>query len=151
MLLGVLAGFLLVSAVITGLCWCTLSNSIAMSVVAQTIVSGVVAFNWVLQVKFVPTAWPAPIQLLGHALLVLQISCLLRCVLTPQLKLPNGWEAAAAAGVEPAEMCRKSERLLPPRARYLRRRDQVILGFDHYCVRTPKVRTCASATLRIRK
>jgi hypothetical protein len=112
-----------------------LSNSFVISLAAQFIVSGVIVFNWVLQVKYTPSAWPPSVQLLGHGLLTLQATCLLRCVLTPQLKVPEGWEAAAIAGAEPAEMCRKSDRLLPPRARYLRRRGQVILGFDHYCVR----------------
>ena len=39
---------------------------------------------------------------------------------------PDEWEASARAGVVPSTVCKRSERLLPPRARYVGRAGEII-------------------------
>ena len=63
-----------------------------------------------------------------------QLLCFFKCVLCPPDVVPADWVDAAAAGREVAEVCKKTDALLPPRSYYLQRRGHVVLGFDHYCV-----------------
>eukprot|EP00966_Prymnesium_polylepis_P212984 4932545-Prymnesium_polylepis.1 len=101
---------------------------------SQLTMWGLILANWWLHVIHPPQAWTAICLALAHAVLALQAACFVRCVATPPPPLPETWQAAADAGDVPAEVCKRSERLLPLRGRFVRRHGCVVLGFDHYCV-----------------
>jgi hypothetical protein len=43
------------------------------------------------------------------------------------------WLDSASKGLVESSVCKRSARLLPPRAAYCRRTDEVVVGLDHYC------------------
>jgi len=98
-----------------------------------TVIWLIEALNYGVHVIFRPEPWNAVSVASGYALWAVQLVSLARCQLTDPGSVSDEWEAQAKAGVVPSTACKRSGRLLPPRARYVRRAGRVIVGFDHYC------------------
>ena len=84
----------------------------------MVVIWAVVIGNWAVHTVMRDIAWDAVTLLLGHVLLALQIVSFWRCTQTHPGTLPKDWP---------------DHTTLPPRAFFLGRRREVILGFDHYC------------------
>jgi hypothetical protein len=78
----------------------------------------VVGVNWGVHVMVRDEGWSATVVLIGHTLLLLQVAAYVQTSRTHPGAPPPDWPPDWPP---------------PPRARYVRRLDEVILGFDHYC------------------
>ena len=72
-------------------------------------------------------------HLAGHAVLLLTLRSYALTVHTHPGVPTDEWRARAKAGLEVSRTCERSHELLPPRARFVGRVGEVILGLDHYC------------------
>lgn len=92
------------------------------------------AVNYLVHVVMRPHQWNTASSTCGYVVWSLQLACFVRC----QFILPGfaslAWEQQALAGEVPSTVCKRSGRLLPERAVYVRRADAVVLGLDHYCI-----------------
>jgi len=91
------------------------------------------ALNYGVHVVFRPEPWNLTSTIAGYTVWAVQLACLVQCQLTDPSRLPPEWEEQARAGAVPATTCKRTGRLLPPRARYVRRTGTVVIGLDHYC------------------
>ena len=89
------------------------------------------ALNYVVHVLWRPVSWNLRSQTAGYTLWALQLACFFRCQLVPAPEVSDEWLERAAAGLEPASICPRTGKMLPQRARHVRRAGVVILGFDH--------------------
>ena len=69
----------------------------------------------------------------GHFILFCTLRSYALCVHTHPGKPSAVWLKKAQAGTVPSTACKRSGKLLPPRAKYVGRLDEVILSLDHYC------------------
>ena len=91
-----------------------------------------IAANYVCHVLLREESWNAPTVVAGHVLVALQLASYFQCTLTHPGTPPDAWRTAAEAGAVPAARHRLGA-IVPPRARYLRKLDAVLLHFDHHC------------------
>ena len=80
-----------------------------------------------------PVPWNSTSRAACYALWAVQLWCFAKLQLSDPGSVPAGWEQLAREGHEPATVCPRSGRLVPPRAGYSRNAGKVILGLDHYC------------------
>jgi len=80
-----------------------------------------------------PVPWNSTSRAACYALWAVQLWCFAELQLSDPGSVPAGWEQLAREGHEPATVCPRSGRLVPPRAGYSRNAGKVILGLDHYC------------------
>ncbi|KAL1526089.1 hypothetical protein AB1Y20_014818 [Prymnesium parvum] len=92
------------------------------------------ALNYSVHAVLRPEPWGFASQLAGYSLWFVQLSCFAACQAVLPGAPPHDWERLAHAGGEEAVVCKRSGRLLPPRALYVRRAGGVVLGLDHFCV-----------------
>lgn len=92
-----------------------------------------VLLNYVLHVVLRPERWSACALVVAHALIFLCVASLLQFQLNRPGAPSDAWVRAAEAGTEEAEVCKRSGRLLPPRAGFVARSGEVVLGLDHFC------------------
>ena len=107
-----------------------------MRVEAQAALVGIAlleALNYAVHVVLRPEPWNITSVVAGYALWAVQLACFARLQLGDPGSMPASWESLAEAGTERAEVCARSGRLVPPRARYSKRAGTVVLGLDHYC------------------
>jgi len=91
-----------------------------------------VAANYVIHMVVRETAWSTPVVIAGHAITAVQMVAFFQCVHTHPGSPPPGWGTAA----QPTgywTTCVVEGVPLPPRAFYVRRLGEAILGFDHFC------------------
>merc|ERR1712216_529959 len=91
-----------------------------------------VAANYVIHMVVRETAWSTPVVIAGHAITAVQMVAFAQCVHTHPGSPPPGWGTAA----QPTgywTTCVVEGVPLPPRAFYVRRLGEAILGFDHFC------------------
>lgn len=69
----------------------------------------------------------------GYGLLAVQIASYARTLRTHPGSPPAEWRSAAACGRAEHFVCRRTGRLLPPRAYHLRATGEDILFLDHFC------------------
>ena len=91
------------------------------------------ALNYAVNVVLRPEPWNAASVATGYALWAVQAACFVRLQLGDPGSAPAEWDALAADGSEQADLCTRTGRLVPMRARYCRRAGAVVLGLDHYC------------------
>lgn len=92
-----------------------------------------VGYNYYI-VKFLPSKplWMAS-NAVGHLLLALQVWAYQMTLNTHPGGPPDEWRAAATAGRVEYYVCRRTGRLLPPRAYHIRQIREDILALDHFC------------------
>ena len=80
-------------------------------------------------------AWSPILFQIAYVLLALTISSYLLTMMTAPGAPPDAWVAAAESGLVPAGAVRdeRSGLWVPPRARFVRRADSVVLHLDHFC------------------
>lgn len=91
------------------------------------------ALNYFVHVILRPTPWNGTSVAFGYALWALQLITFWRLQAVDPGTVSPSWTAEALAGDRSATVCKRSGRLLPERAMYVRRAGEVILGLDHFC------------------
>ena len=91
------------------------------------------ALNYLVHVVWRPVQWNVFSQAAGYFLWAMQLASFARCQLVTVPEVSDEWRKRATAGLESSTVCPRTGQLLPPRSRYVRRADAVVLGFDHYC------------------
>ena len=98
---------------------------------------GLVAGNYLTHMLLRPTMWRLSVIIAGHALLALQIASFVQVTRTHPGSPPAGWSSGDARVTSVFdEHGRRVEGVvdnLPPRSRYVRRLEEIVLGFDHFC------------------
>lgn len=97
----------------------------------MALIWALVGANWLVHNWLREELWDVPVLLGGHAILALQLASFARVVYTHPGSPSAEWQAAAYAGHEPVELSKGVP--VPPRARYVRRRGETVLAFDHHC------------------
>mgnify|MGYP002879457640 CR=1 FL=1 len=92
----------------------------------------VVVLNWYVHVVHRSKPWNQLILTLGHGFVAMQIASYLQCVLTHPGSPTEAWKRAAESGEYPSAQ-HPSGALVPPRGRFVRKLNAVILHFDHHC------------------
>ena len=91
-----------------------------------------VAANYVMHMLVRETSWSVPIIVTGHALTAVQMVAFAQCVHTHPGSPPPNWAATAPPNGH-WTTCMVDGVPLPPRAYYVRRLGEAVLGFDHFC------------------
>ena len=91
------------------------------------------AFNYGVHVIWRPIPWNLASQLAGYTMWSIQLMCFFRCQLAPAPEIDATWLALASNGTVPSRLCKKTNTLIPPRARHVRSAGGIVLGFDHVC------------------
>ena len=73
------------------------------------------------------------VQIAGHAVLLLTLRSYALAAHTHPGSPTEEWNEEARVGLVPSTVCKRSEQLLPPRARHVGRAGEVVLSLDHYC------------------
>ena len=73
------------------------------------------------------------VQIGGHAVLLLTLRSYALAAHTHPGSPTEEWNEEARVGLVPSTVCKRSGKLLPPRARYVGRAGEVVLSLDHYC------------------
>ena len=98
---------------------------------------GLVAGNYLMHMLLRATLWRPSVIIAGHALLALQIASFVQVTRTHPGSPPAGWstEDATATSVfdEQGRRVEGVREKPPPRAVYVRRLGETVLGFDHFC------------------
>ena len=102
----------------------SLARRMAVALLCQSGIWLLVGFNYVQHVIMYPISLPA--ILLGHAILLMQLSSWLQVMVQPLIALPAGWADGGASMVD-----KKTGETIPLRAHVIR--GETILGFDHFC------------------
>ena len=89
--------------------------------------------NYAVHVLLRPEPWNITSVVLGYVFWAMQLACFVRLQLGNPGAVPAIWNVLAAQGIRSAEVCGRSGRLVPVRARYSRRAGAVVLGLDHFC------------------
>lgn len=92
-----------------------------------------VALNYIVHVLWREVRWNAASLVLAHAIIVLQVASFVQCQRTPPGTVTAEWQREAAAGLEPAETCKRSGLLQPARGHFVAHEGKVILALDHFC------------------
>jgi hypothetical protein len=98
-----------------------------------------VSLRW--RASFRSSAWticisstPRALLFIGHGVLLLQLTAFFLTVLVHPGSPSAEWMSQAKRGLVECEPdVKRSDLLVPPRARYVRREDAIILHLDHYC------------------
>ena len=91
------------------------------------------ALNYSVHVVLRPQPWNTVSQICAYTLWALQLLCFARCQMVAPGCASEDWERDVQNGARSAVVCKRTGRLLPERALYVRRADGVVLGLDHYC------------------
>lgn len=78
-----------------------------------------VALNYIVHVLWREVRWNAASLVLAHAIIVLQVASFVQCQRTPPGTVTAEWQREAAAGLEPAETCKRSGLLQPARGHFV--------------------------------
>lgn len=89
--------------------------------------------NYLVHVALRPVPWNSTSTAIGYALWAIQLASLFVFQATDPGTASASWEAAATEGKVSSMVCKRTGKLLPPRAMYVRRAKGVVLGLDHYC------------------
>lgn len=91
------------------------------------------AVNFLVHVLLRPTPWNGLSTSIGYCLWGLQLASLFVFqAVDPGMASPE-WEEGAQSGKHSATVCKRTGKLLPARAMYVRRAGGVVLGVDHFC------------------
>ena len=90
--------------------------------------------NYSVHVLSRPQPWNEISQAIGYALWAIQLFSFAALQLADFGSVPLAWEERAASGAErDVSVDGRTGRLVPPRARYVKRVDAVVCGLDHFC------------------
>ena len=91
------------------------------------------AVNFLVHVSMRPQPWNRTSTAIGYALWAFQLTSLFVFQYVDPGSASADWELGAREGEYNATVCKRTGKLLPPRAMYVRRAGAVVLGIDHYC------------------
>jgi hypothetical protein len=91
------------------------------------------AVNFLVHVSLRPTPWNWLSTMIGYALWALQLASLFVFQALDPGTASAEWEEGARSGEFSSTVCKRTGKLLPARALFVRRAKGVVLGVDHFC------------------
>lgn len=89
--------------------------------------------NYLVHVSLRPTPWNRVSTAIGYALWALQLTSLFVFQGLDPGMASSEWDERARNGELSSTVCKRTGKLLPARALYVRRANGVVLGVDHFC------------------